>query len=190
MNSHDEHAVAVTVERTVDADPVAVWRAASDPQLTQECLPGCESVRSAEQPRPAVSDPLAAVLDRPAEQAFDSGERFEAELGIGAAGVTLPFDAEVRIEEREYPRMRIAADADGEGGRFETRASLSLARTDDGATEVTWQAEADVAGRAATLGVETLEPVVRRVANGYFDDLAHRIENRSPDSSGAASSPS
>lgn len=171
-------AVSVTVERTLDADPVTVWRATSDPQLTEECLPGCESVVSEQQPRPAVDQPLDAVLDHPAERTFDAGETFEAALGIGVAGVTLGFDAEVEISEREYPRMRIEADAGGDGGGFATTASLDLSRTDDGGTEAVWHAEADVEGRAASLGAESLEPVVSRVANGYFDTLAERLENQ------------
>jgi carbon monoxide dehydrogenase subunit G len=112
------------------------------------------------------------------ERTFDGGESFEAKLAIGAAGLTLGFDAEVEITEREYPRMRIEADAGGDGGGFATTASLSLPRTEAERTEAVWHAEADVEGRAATLGAESLEPVVERVANGYFDTVAERLENQ------------
>lgn len=170
----DEPTVAVTVDRTLDADRVTVWRATADPALTEACLPGCEELRSEERPRDPTDDPLDAALDRPSERTFDAGETFEAELGIGAAGITLSYEVDVTVTEREFPEMRVEGEAGGEDGGFDTRATLTLSETEDG-TEAVWHAEADVSGRAASIGAERLEPVVERVANGYFDAVEERL---------------
>ncbi|MFP4590407.1 MAG: CoxG family protein [Halobacteriales archaeon] len=137
-----------TGEQRLERPPEELWPYFTDPDVLAECAPGCRSMELVEPHELAVT------------------------LAVGVGSVKPEFEVDVLVTEATFPSV-LSMRAIGHAPRneFEMTADMVLEPTDDGGTNVTWTATADVSGTIASLGGRALKSVTKRLVNRFFDDL-------------------
>jgi carbon monoxide dehydrogenase subunit G len=90
-------------------------------------------------------------------------------------GLSPTFSSAMTMDEREFPRMAISGGGESAVGDFDAEATLVVSEF-PGSARALWHARADVDGRLASLGASALAPVVERIAKGYMENVAARLE--------------
>lgn len=122
-----------------------VWASLFDPEVLEQCIPGCQSLSK------------------------ESAERMRAvaEIKIGPIGAR--FNATVTMSEVETPRaytLTIEAQG-GTVGFVKSRIKVQLA-DDGGATVLSYDVDAEVGGRLAQLGGALIDATAKQLATKFF----------------------
>jgi carbon monoxide dehydrogenase subunit G len=140
--------VKVTGAGTVHAPAGRVWAALRDPAVLARALPGCER----------------------AERTGPGRARLDMSGGTGAARGT--YAAEVWLVGGEPPgSFRLRVHGAGTAGSVSAEVAVRLAGTGDGGTELSYQADATVAGMLAGTGQLLLASMASRTASEFFARL-------------------
>ncbi len=127
----------------VNAPPEAVWAYLVDPRRVVRCLPGAE---------------LTEVVDE---------KTFLGRVKVKVGPVTVGYQGKVLLVELDEAGRRVRMTGEGRestgSGAARMNMESRLARLPSGATEVTVQAEVDVAGRIMQLGRGMIEQVSRQL---------------------------
>lgn len=144
-------------EFTVDGSPDELWKYFTDPDILQDCAPGCEEV----------------TLETPS--------RILSTLSVGVGSINPSFDVEGVVVECDRPN-RLELEACGEASRnsFEVTASQELEDNGDGTTTVRWKADARVSGIIASMGERALGSVADKLVNDFFEDLQNHVNAGTP----------
>ncbi|MFW6448949.1 MAG: CoxG family protein [Halobacteriota archaeon] len=137
-----------TGEQRLERSPEELWPYFTDPDVLAECAPGCKSMELVEP------------------------HRLEVTMAVGVGSVKPEFDVDVLVTESTFPSV-LSMRAIGHAPRneFEMTADMALEPAEEGGTDVTWAATADVSGTIASLGGRALKSVTKRLVNRFFDDL-------------------
>jgi carbon monoxide dehydrogenase subunit G len=152
--------VDVTGTAIMRAPPDRVWAALTDPAVLAVSIPGCER------------------LERSGPDAY----QFTIIAGIGL--LQSSYAGRVAISGQDEPRSFVlTAAATGGAGTVRIRVRFGLAAAAGGSTELTYQADGQVAGLLAYAGQQVITGVARRMAGQFFRSVAARLQ----DGNGAAS---
>jgi carbon monoxide dehydrogenase subunit G len=144
-------------EFTVDGSPEQLWKYFTDPDILQDCAPGCEEV----------------TLLTPS--------RIASTLSVSVGSVSPSFDVEAVVVECDRPK-RLELRACGEASRnsFEVTARQELDDNGDGTTTVRWAADAQVSGIIASMGDRALGSVADKLVNDFFENLENHVKSGTP----------
>ncbi len=139
MELSGEHRFAAPRER--------VWDMMLDPDVLQDCLPGCEKLE------------------------LVGPDEYTATMKIGVAMIKGTFQGRVKITDKQEPesyRMRVAGK--GSQGEVSGEGSLSLVES-GGETVVAYTGEANVRGTLARVGTRVMQPAARMIVGQFFECL-------------------
>jgi len=144
-------------EFVVDGTPTEVWPYFNDPEILEDCAPGCKEL----------------VLETPSQ--------IRASLEVGVGSVKPSFEVNGIVVECDKPN-RLELQASGEASRnsFDVNAWQELTDNGDGTTTVTWQADAEVSGVIASLGERALESVTKKLVTDFFQDVEDHVVAGTP----------
>jgi carbon monoxide dehydrogenase subunit G len=125
--------------------PEQVWSVITDPAVLARTIPGCESLR----------------LTGPDEYAMT------VSVGVGAIRGT--YAGEVRLTDQQRPSSYVMhASGAGAPGNARAEVLISLAADGDGATTLTYSADAVIGGPVAGVGQRMIAGVAKRMAGQFF----------------------
>jgi carbon monoxide dehydrogenase subunit G len=132
-------------EERVAAAPDRVWQGLNDPQVLQQCIPGCQSLER-ESP-----DKLRAIV----------------EVKIGPIGAR--FNSSVTLSDVR-PAQGYTLTAEGQGGTVGTaKATIKVQLQPNGAgTLLSYEIDAQVGGRLAQLGGPIIDATAKQFAAKFF----------------------
>jgi uncharacterized protein len=136
-------------EEIIPADIETVWRALNDPDVLQQCIPGCESITK--------------------KSATEMSARVVAKVGPVKAG----FNGTVQLKDLKPPHS-YRIEGKGEGGLAGAAsggASIHLETVPEG-TKMTYDVDAQVIGKMAMLGSRLIDSTARSLAGQFFEKFA------------------
>jgi carbon monoxide dehydrogenase subunit G len=144
-------------EFTVDGTPGELWRYFTDPDILQQCAPGCE------------------------EMTLESPSEIKATLAVGVGSVKPSFDVDAVVAVCDEPdRLELRAGGEASRNSFEVTAWQELVDNGDGTTTVEWRANAEVSGIIASMGERALGSVANKLVNNFFEDLESCVNEGVP----------
>jgi carbon monoxide dehydrogenase subunit G len=154
-------------EQKILATRGRVWAALNDPEVLQQCLPGCQS------------------LER------ESEERMTAALAIKVGPIGARFNGAITLCDVDPPNAYTLA-VEGQGGTagmVSGSARVRLVDEDEGsATLLTYEVAAKVGGRLAQLGGPIIDATAKQLASIFFKKLGVLIAD--PQMTAVAAQPS
>lgn len=134
-------------EHTFNAPRQQVWDFMLDPDVLQQCLPGCEK------------------LDKLGE------DEYAATMKIGIAMIKGTFTGTVKITDKVEPESyTMGVEGSGPQGQVSGVGKLVLVET-DGKTTVQYQGDANVRGTIARVGARMVQPAARQIVGQFFGCL-------------------
>ncbi len=126
----------------------SVWHLINDPSVLRDCIPGCEELTET------------------------SAGHFEAVVRLKVGPVKAKFLGDVQMVDAVPPnRFRLTGvGKGGVAGMATGHADVELVATDSG-TELSYHADAKVAGKLAQLGSRLIESTARKLANQFFENF-------------------
>jgi len=142
----------VTGEYRIPAPRERVWAALNDPGMLARCIPGCRELRQT------------------------SPEEMTAKVALKVGPVSATFAGTVRFEDVRAPEgyVLVGQGNGGMAGFAKGRAAVSLAE-DGGETVLTYEAEAEVGGKIASLGSRLIQSTSRKLADQFFGTFAAEL---------------
>jgi len=144
-------------EFTVDGRPDELWKYFTDPEILQDCAPGCQSM----------------TLESPSE--------LTTTLAVGVGSVKPTFDVEAVVTECTRPeQLEIRASGEASRNSFDVTARQELRDNGDGTTTVAWRADAQVSGLIASMGERALGSVADTLVTDFFRKLEDHVNAGTP----------
>lgn len=140
----------------IAADRQTVWAAINDPEILKQCIPGCE------------------------EMVRSSPTQFEAVVKQRIGPVSATFKGAVELSNIiEGQSLRLFGEGKG-GVAGMAKGGADVTLTDvEGGTQLSYDAEASVAGKLAQLGSRLIDGVARGMADKFFDNFKGIVEDGS-----------
>jgi carbon monoxide dehydrogenase subunit G len=136
----------------IPAPREAVFRSLTDPQILQNCIPGCESL----------------------EKTADNTYVATMKAGVGAIKGT--FKGTVRLEDMQAPtHYRMIVEGKGGPGFVKGTGNFDLAEH-NGGTLIAYQGEMKVGGVIAGVGQRMIEAAAKMLAGQFFNKLANEVK--------------
>ena len=130
-----------------------VWDTLQSPEVISQCMPGCEKF----------------------EQIGE--DRYEAAMRIGVGPIRGTFIGRIYLHDRTAPE-RYRMDVEGGGGPGNMKGSGLLALNEDGGqTVVTYDGDAQVTGKIASVGQRLLGVTAKQLINQFFKCMEKRLED-------------
>ena len=145
----------VSGEYRLSVSRQAVWNALLDPEILQQCIPGCESF-----------DKLA-------------DDRYKASVKTAIGPVKATFSSELRIVN-PVPSESYRLEGEGKAGAvgFGRGAADVTLREEGGETILSYSADFQVGGRLAQIGSRLVVGATRKIADQFFGRLAGVIDEQ------------
>jgi len=129
-----------------------VWDLLNDPERLAKCLPGTERL----------------VPDGP--------DRYKVAMKFGLAAFSGKFQGSVEIAEKKPPvSLKMRVEGRGAPGFMKGEGTISL-HEKSGATEVTYDGEAQVGGVIASVGQRMIEAASKKIVQQFFDAAAAELK--------------
>jgi uncharacterized protein len=155
---HPIYAKAISMELqgsvTIPATPTQVWQALNDPEVLRQCIPGCEEVQQI------------------------SPEEMHARVLLRMGPVRARFAGKVKMSDIR-PLQGYTLNFEGSGGSagFARGSSVVTLSAVDGATLLSYTAQASVAGKLGQIGGRLMDASAGQLADKFFNNFkAHLIE--------------
>lgn len=137
---------------TVDAPRDAVWAALQDPAVLARTLPGCDAFEEV------------------------GPDAYRATITAGIASIKGTYLGDVQLSDRVAPeRYRLRASGSGAPGTVSADALVTLEEV-DGATRITYAADAVVGGMIGGVGQRMISGVAKRMAGQFFAAVERDIK--------------
>ena len=138
----------------LSASPADVWKLLLDPETLAAVVPGC--------------DKLTQV----------SEDSFTAEVTIGVAGIKGVYNARIDLRDKvEGESVRLIGKASGALGFGQGEGSVVLERIDDNCTRISYNYNANVGGKVATVGQRMLGTVTKLLISQFFRGFDRRLKS-------------
>ena len=143
----------VSGEYRLSVSRQAVWNALLDPEILQQCIPGCESLEKLED------------------------DRYKATVNTAIGPVKATFSSELRIVD-PVPPESYRLEGEGKAGAvgFGRGAADVTLREEGGETILSYSADFQVGGRLAQIGSRLVVGATRKIADQFFGRLAGVID--------------
>jgi 2-furoyl-CoA dehydrogenase large subunit len=139
-------------EAVLRAAPQAVWAMLLDPDTLATMIPGAHDVRK-------VSD-----------------TRFRAEVTLGVGPVSGRYKAEIILSDLDPPHaVTLTGAVTGALGDGSGSGRITLSPTPDGGTRLTYDYDAAIGGKVASIGGRLLDGAAKIVIRQFFTALANKI---------------
>ena len=147
-------------EKTIQADPQAVFAALMDPEMLKVCVPGAQEVTG------------------------NPDDGFEAVVTQKVGPVKATFKGQVSLSDM-VPGESLTITGEGKGGAAgfaKGGASVRLTPAEGGGTVLAYDVEAKVGGKLAQLGSRLIDGFAKKMADRFFANLQTALEG--PDEAG------
>lgn len=135
----------VTGEAVLHAPVGEVWRALNDPSVLVQTIPGCERLEST------------------------GPDTYRMVVNAGVGSIKGTYAGEVALtDQREPNSFLMIASGSGAPGAVSTEVRVRLDDAGDGATRLTYDADAEIAGPVAGVGQRMLAGVAKKMAGDFF----------------------
>lgn len=135
-------------EVVIPASRATVWRALNDPQVLKQCIPGCESITK------------------------HSDTSMEALVTIKLGPVKAKFSGAVTLSDLDPPNgYRISGEGKSMMGSASGGADVRLEEA-PGGTRLSYDVDAQVGGKIASLAARFIDPTARMLAGKFFEKFA------------------
>ncbi|MEM7243075.1 MAG: carbon monoxide dehydrogenase subunit G [Pseudomonadota bacterium] len=136
----------------IPADINTVWTALNDPDILENCIPGCEDL----------------------EKESDTALNARVMLKIGP--VKARFSGRVTLEDLKPPHS-YSINGEGEGGVAGfAKGGADVTLTEDGSeTVLDYTAKAQVGGKIAQLGSRLVKSTAAKLADKFFDNFSKAV---------------
>ena len=143
-------------ELTINAPKDVVYAALNDPQVLQQCIPGCE------------------------ELIKHSDTELEAKVVLKVGPVKARFAGNVELNTEGAPDA-FSLSGQGNGGTAgHAKGGADVTLTADGDTTILkYQAKAEISGKLAQLGSRLIQSTAKKLAAKFFKSFADVMENQS-----------
>ena len=139
---------------TIHAPRARVYESLIDPQVLQQCIPGCES------------------LERTSE------DTYAMVIRAGVGSIKGLFNGQVRMEDlREPEHYRLVIEGKGRTGFLKGSGDLDLIEEGD-ATVISYSGEMQVGGMIASVGQRMVLSAARMMASQFFTALEEQTLKR------------
>jgi uncharacterized protein len=139
------------------ADPDRVWSVITDPAVLARTIPGCLQL----------------------EQVGDDEYKMQVAVGVGAVRGT--YAGEVRLSDKQRPSTYVMhASGAGAPGQVRATVNIGLEPAADGATTLTYSADAVVGGAVAGVGQRMISGVAKRMAGQFFQAIDDELTGVAP----------
>jgi carbon monoxide dehydrogenase subunit G len=144
-------------DEVIPAPREAVWRALNDPDVLRQAIPGCQSIQK-------ISD-----------------TELQATVVVKVGPVKSTFTGEVHLSDLDPPSSyRISGEGKGGIAGFATGgANVRLDEIPEG-TKLSYDVEAQVGGKLASLGSRLIDSTARSLATQFFEKFASLAAGGSP----------
>jgi carbon monoxide dehydrogenase subunit G len=147
----------VNGEATLHAPIDRVWAALNDPAVLVRTIPGCERLEST------------------------GPDSYRMTVTAGVASIKGTYEGEVSLSDQQVPNsFLMKASGAGGPGTISTDVRVTLAETDDGATRLTYDADAVVGGVVAGVGQRMLTGVAKKMAGEFFGAVDDVLTGKAP----------
>lgn len=145
-------------KRILPLSPEKTWKALNDPAILKTCIPGCESIT-------------------------DAGDgHFEVIQVLSVSGYKTRFSSTLTLEDPNPPYsyvLRFEGNA-GQAGFGLGRALVALQPTEDGGTQMNYQATAEIGGALGQLGKGAVDSTAQSLTESFFNRFEQVVVNHSP----------
>jgi 2-furoyl-CoA dehydrogenase large subunit len=144
-------------EARVTATPDAVWRMLLDPKTLEAIIPGAHGVEKL------------------------SDTHFRADVTLGVGPVTGRYKADIKLSDLDAPRaVTLTGIVTGALGDARGTGRIKLAATPDGGTLVTYDYDAEIGGKVASIGGRLLDGAAKIVIKQFFAALVRHSGGAKP----------
>lgn len=143
-------------EITINAPKDVVYAALNDPDILQQCIPGCE------------------------ELIKHSDTELEAKVVLKVGPVKARFGGNVTLDTEGAPDQ-FSLSGQGNGGTAgHAKGGADVTLTEDGAqTILRYEAKAEIGGKLAQLGSRLIQSTAKKLAAKFFKSFAEVMEEQS-----------
>lgn len=137
-------------EIIINAPKERVYAALNDPEILQQCIPGCE------------------------ELIKHSDTELEAKVVLKVGPVKARFSGDVQLDTAGAPDA-FSLTGQGNGGpagHAKGGADVTLTANEDGTTTLRYDAKADIGGKLAQLGSRLIQSTAKKLAAKFFKSFA------------------
>jgi carbon monoxide dehydrogenase subunit G len=131
-----------------------VWDTLLSPEVISQCMPGCEK--------------------------FDQigPDQYEATMRIGIGPIKGTYSGKIRLADQQPPsQYRMEVDGGGAPGHV-TGGGAMVLREENGKVVVSYDGDAQVTGKIASVGQRLLTPIAKQMINQFFKCMESKIGNR------------
>ena len=142
-------------QHTISVPRDAVYAALNDPDVLEQCIPGCK------------------------ELARHSDTEFEAVVGLKIGPVKATFNSTVTLTDLDPPKSYTLTGKGKGGAAGFADGSANVRLVEDGdATVLEYAFEANVGGKLAQIGSRLVESTMRKLAANFFEKFIEIVEAR------------
>jgi carbon monoxide dehydrogenase subunit G len=154
----------LTGEYQIPAPRQAVWDALNDPEILQQCIPGCDSLVKT------------------------SDNTFEAAVTAKVGPVKAKFQGAVTLSDIDPPNgYTISGEGKGGAAGFAKGGAKVSLEDSDGGTTLRYTVDAMVGGKLAQIGARLIDATSKKMAGEFFGKFAELVATEQP---GAEAAPS
>jgi carbon monoxide dehydrogenase subunit G len=146
----------ISGQNTIPFPVEQVWDALLDPAVLVHTIPGCERLQTTDEHTYAMT------------------------VTAGVAAIRGTYDGTCALSDlKEHESLVMRLQGAGAPGTIDSTVNVSFAAEGDGATRVSYDAEAIVGGMVGGVGQRMLGSVSKRMAGEFFDNVAGAISGGS-----------
>jgi len=142
-------------EITINAPKEVVYAALNDPEVLQQCIPGCE------------------------ELIKHSDTELEAKVVLKVGPVKAKFSGDVTLDTAGAPDAFSLSGQGSGGAAGHAKGGADVTLSEDGATTILrYEAKAEIGGKLAQLGSRLIQSTSKKLAAKFFASFAEVMESR------------
>ena len=143
---------------TFNAPLQTVWDVLLGPETISQCMPGCEQ--------------------------FDQigPDEFQASMKIGIGPIKGVYSGNIKLADQQPPTSYRMEVQGGGGPGHVTGTGVMTLKEDGGKVIVSYQGDAQVTGKIASVGQRLLTPIAKQMINQFFKCMESKIGVESPKS--------
>ncbi|MGA0562534.1 SRPBCC family protein [Ancylobacter sp. VNQ12] len=147
----------LTGSQRIEASREEVWRGLNDPHVLRQCIPGCQELVQA------------------------SPTEFTAKVVLKIGPVKATFTGAVTLSDLEPPAAyRITGEGQGGVAGFAKGGAKVWLVEEEGATILSYEAQANVGGKIAQLGARLIESTSKKLAGEFFGAFGRVLAPAAP----------